>query len=238
MKKNARRLSVAPQFHNAVQRIAAETGRTPREQTTILARLLSQLSPQHLETLFPKKRARKIVRKAVRSRMSRHTSLLNSKRGDLEIITFPIFVFVAAVLAVVFLFVASGINDGLQGADEIPADFKESSAGFLNGFPKMIDFIVVLLAFVLGISSIWVSSLIPSHPMFVLLVLPFLLIGSFIAMPLGNAWESFSNDANVAQHINDIRVTDFLVSHLLEYFVLIIVISSIAFYSSLRGGQE
>lgn len=222
-------------FYKHCQRVKRRLGRdaTIYWQTSILGKALESMTDDQIDQFYMPKTV-----------LPSRRRMRSGRKGQLEVIKFPLWMFVAAILLVVAIIFANNLASMLSGPgmNQLDPSAVETSQRVLGGMPTILDFLGVGLAFAFIIASAIVSSRIPTSPIFAIILLPLLLVGTYMAFQMGDAWESLEANSvgAMATALADASYTSFLVRHSLWYWLLAWVVSGIAFFgaSSKGGGSQ
>jgi hypothetical protein len=222
--KNHRDIKVDPTFYDVLSKARQEFGLTFREQTRLIGNALTRCTKEELGTLYQYRGIRRPLR----------------RRGQLEVATFPIWLVIVVIAVIVAAFVAAGLKTAFSSPgmrNVMPSDVQDNIVHGFDVFPKVMDFLLVGGAIVLILVSAWVSAQIPTAPQYMLLLLPFLLLGTVFSIFIGNWWSDLSTNssAEMVAKIHEMPGINFLLNHLLEYTLFAIFVSGITYYSATKS---
>lgn len=140
-----------------------------------------------------------------------------------------VFFFVFLVIA---LLVWSEWNDGVQNTSVIPDVVKSGSQNTFNVFSWIADFIIPIIIVGSMIFSVMAARLIPSSPKFYIVSVLFIILLPLIMTGVNNFVVSFMSNTTIAGFLVDnLRITSYLLSHLVHISVIYSIIVGIALLS-------
>jgi len=228
-KSEGRIFRVAPNFYEVWEKRLKPHGVGQQEMARKLGDVLRALPAADMNRLYrlPKRGA------------SILTPAGWGRQGQLEAVAFPIILFVAALLIVVFIMASNSLKDMISDATDagvFKSEEGERMENTLNSLPTTLNVVFVGGAVALGIALIWLSALIPTHPMLVIIVLPALFLGTYFSVQIGNGWDSYTSGTDGAARtaIDNLGAVNHILSHLVEYFLGVSLVAGLAFYAALR----
>jgi len=155
----------------------------------------------------------------------------NKKAQGQEILLLGVIMFVLAITIIVAARIITDVNDQFQTSDGFSQTAKTSVGDYTNRFIGIFDgiyaFAIVLLA-ILVIVSVF---LIDTHPIFLALSIPALMVSLFVNVILANALDEIGNTSGLAVIYNQFTMMLFISAHWLQILAIIGFTAVIVLYS-------
>jgi hypothetical protein len=223
------KIVVSNSFKSAVGRIATRTQLSGHAITETLGRHLLAMPDQGLDRAFGLRSPRRRLH----------------RKGQLEILLFLVIVFALGVIALFMVPLFDQEKNVLVGLYKIPRinaslsdDAETASLRAIDGQDNFLDVLVMGIALSLTIASVWVSSRIHSLPMFIGLVVFWLILSGVLSLFISNLWGDLTTGA-FQSYAARLPNTNRLFTYFWGYALINVVLSSIVFYAGRQGaGQE
>lgn len=161
------------------------------------------------------------------------------KRGQLfaDILMGGIALFVLGVVIVVMTYVSSNVNDSFQNSTVYNESGKAVMESAIGDYGSVWD--GVFIFFFGGLWAFYILSgfFLDSHPIFFIILFIAMIAVFVVLMTLGNTFVQFiSGQSDLANASDLLPYTSWVMSHVLELFILVFLTAAIALYGKKSSG--
>jgi len=156
------------------------------------------------------------------------------KGGVIDGLTSLVILFAFALFFLVVFNALDDVNTDIQSDPDISSDGKEIIDDYHTNYPTWLD-----NAFLFIFTGLWIVSLISSfyidtQPAFLVFSILLLIIVLVISAYLSNGYQELMEDSTFEDTITLFPITDFVLSHIVEFFIGIIFTNLIVFFAKTR----
>ena len=152
----------------------------------------------------------------------------------LDVMMVLIVIFVFALISIFGGYIFNNINEEIQADEDFNTLTKTTLAEVESNYTSSFDGVIVFGLILLWIMAIVASFMIDSHPAFFIISLILLVFVLIAAGVLSNVYEDLSLDDDLDDTFRAFSMTSFIMTHLVEFLVVIIVTVSISLYAKSR----
>ena len=163
-------------------------------------------------------------------------SKFKNKKGNvvLDVMMVLIVIFVFALISIFGGYIFENLNDEVQADEDFNTLTKTTMSGVQSSYNASFDGVIVFGLILLWIMAIVASFMIDSHPAFFIISLILLVFVLIAAGVLSNVYEDLSADPELEGTFASFSMTTFIMTHLVEFLVVVIVTVSISLYAKSR----
>ena len=163
------------------------------------------------------------------------TSKFKGKKGNafLDTLSVVVILFIFGLVTVLGFKLLTDINDNIQDSD-VANITKDKVANLEDNYPSFMDLAVLTALVLLWITSIIMSFLIDSHPVFLVITLVLLLFVLFFAGVLVNTYDEIASVGDLP--FSSFPITTWIIEHLVLVVLIIGASIGVALYGKNRVG--
>jgi len=160
---------------------------------------------------------------------------MNRKGFIVDLLGYTVILFGLAIVIVVVYYVLSQFNTAWQADALIPTESKEIIQFQTTNFVPVWDGFIVVAVIGYMVALILTASFLPSHPVFAMFGMLFLIIFGLIGVRLANAYYSFASSTGMSDSANAFTNIAFTMNNLPMFVVVFGLIFIIVLYATTKN---
>ena len=154
----------------------------------------------------------------------------------MQIILSIVILFAVSLVWMLSLFTQSVVNTQIQSSDVLDNSSKAVMQEQTDAAPVVFDDGFGLVAVIVWLIVVGFAYKAPSNPFLIVAIIVIMAAVGFVGMILSNSWSEIASNPSFTSTVDNLPITDFLLSNFLIY-IIVLFASSIIAYAYGSGGS-